>query len=356
MIDVPMPYLIYDPDRYGNERYYVRKPGQPKIRLRQPFGTPAFRQEYDDAMDGKITSKPRGKIAEGSALWLCRTYYKSSPFLNDLAPSTQEVRKRILEKWAEALGDRPFAKIKEQHVLKWFDDRAEHPHAANNFLKALRGLFRFAKKRKLIVVDPTTGVEKNKVESDGFHTWTEAEVEQYEARHSVGTKPRLALALLLYTGVRRSDVVTLGDQLRDGFHRVRQQKTKGILMLPILPELTEIIAASPCGEVTYLVTEYGKPFSAKGFGARFRKWCDAADLPHCTMHGLRKVGATRAAEGGATDRQMMAIFGWSDPDQATIYIKAAEQKKLAEAAMGTLAKREKVPLAKSETLKREKAQ
>lgn len=343
MVEVRLTYLIYDPDRYGTDRYYVRRPGQKKIRLRQPFGTPAFRQEYDDAMDGKITPKSRGKIVEGSAEWLCRQYYSSNTFMNDLAPSTQTVRKRILDKWATALGDRPFAKIQERNVLEWFDARAHKPHAADNFIKALRGVFRYAKKRKLIVADPTTGIELNKKESDGFHTWTEAEVEQFEAAHPVGTKARLALALLLYTGVRRSDLVTLGPQLRDGFHRVKQEKTEDILMLPILPELQEVIDATPCGKVTYLVNEYGQSFTANGFGARMRKWCDAAGLPHCTGHGLRKVGATRAAERGASDRQMMAIFGWSDPEQASIYIKAAEQKKMASAAMGTLAKREIVP-------------
>lgn len=348
MVDLPLKYLVMDKDRYDTKRYYVRRPGHRKIRLRQPFGTPAFRQEYDDAMEGKATApaKRLAKVAEGSAEWLCRSYYKSTPFLNDLADSTQEVRKRILDNWAAALGDRPFAKIQKQHVLGWIDDRADRPEAANNFLKALRGVFAFAKARRLITEDPTEGIKKIETDTDGFHVWTEEEVEKYERRHPIGTKARLALALLLYTGVRRSDLVTLGPQLNDGLLRIKQKKTKGVLMLPIIDELAAVIAASPCGTTTYLITDQGNAFTAKGFGNRMRKWCDEAGLSHCTAHGLRKVGATRAADRGASDRQMMAIFGWSSPDQASVYIRAADQKRMASAAIGTLAKREIVPLAK----------
>ena len=60
--------------------------------------------------------------------------------------------------------------------------------------------------------DPTRDVKAIRVKSDGFHSWTDAEIAQFEERHAVGTKARLALALLLYTGQRRSDVVTMGKQ------------------------------------------------------------------------------------------------------------------------------------------------
>ncbi|MEI9901164.1 MAG: hypothetical protein WDN31_14625 [Hyphomicrobium sp.] len=57
-----------------------------------------------------------------------------------------------------------------------------------------------------------------KVSSKGHHTWTSEELEQFEARHPIGTKARLAFGLLIYTGVRRSDVVRLGRQhVRDGW-------------------------------------------------------------------------------------------------------------------------------------------
>jgi hypothetical protein len=87
-----------------------------------------------------------------------------------------------------------------------------------------------------------------------------------------------------------------------------------------------------------LVTVFGKPFSSgNSFGNWFAKRVAEAGLPDvCMPHGLRKVGAVRAAENGATEQQMMAIFGWDSPKLAAHYAKKANQKKLAGAAMHKL--------------------
>jgi integrase len=167
------------------------------------------------------------------------------------------------------------------------------------------------------------------------------EVEQYEKRHPVGTTARLALALLLYTGQRRSDVVLFGKQhVRNGWLRFTQQKNRNrnpiTLELPVLPALQEIIAASRTGDLTFLATEHGQPFTANGFGNKMRQWCDEAGLPECTAHGLRKVGAVIAAENGATAHQLMSIFGWLTLKEAERYTRAAGQKRLAAGAMPLL--------------------
>jgi hypothetical protein len=67
--------------------------------------------------------------------------------------------------------------------------------------------------------------------------------------------------------------------------------------------------ASPCGDLTFLVNEWGPPFTDAGFGNWFRDRCLEAGVPG-RAHGLRKAGATLAANNGATSRQLMAIFGW----------------------------------------------
>lgn len=112
------------------------------------------------------------------------------------------------------------------------------------------------------------------------------------------------------------------------------------LTLPILLVLQNIIDVSPCGEMTFLVNELGRPFTDAGFGNKFRQWCDQANLPQCSAHGLRKAGATIAANNGATARQLMAIFGWDTIKQAEYYTRKADQKQLAEAAMHLLEKRD----------------
>ena len=39
----------------------------------------------------------------------------------------------------------------------------------------------------------------------GFHTWTDAEIAAYRSRHALGTTPRLALELMLWTMLRVGD-------------------------------------------------------------------------------------------------------------------------------------------------------
>jgi integrase len=79
--------------------------------------------------------------------------------------------------------------------------------------------------------------------------------------------------------------------------------------IPVLPELRRIIEATPDkGDLTFLISDHGRAWSSGDrFGNRFRDWCIAARLPHCSPHGLRKAGATIAAENGATEAQLSAI-------------------------------------------------
>lgn len=175
----------------------------------------------------------------------------------------------------------------------------------------------------------------------GYHTWTPEEVRQFEARHPVGTKARLALALLLFTGQRRSDITRLGRQhahngkLTFTQFKGRNHKPKR-LVLPILAILQQIIDASPSGDLAYLVNDLGRPFTDAGFGNKFREWCNQAGLRNCSAHGLRKAGATIAANNGATAHQLMAIFGWNTLKMAEAYTRAADQERLAKDAMHML--------------------
>jgi integrase len=159
----------------------------------------------------------------------------------------------------------------------------------------------------------------------------------------LGSKARLALALLLWTGVRRSDLVKLGRQhVRDGWLRFTQQKNRKRkpvqTSIPILPELQRVIEASPTGDLTFLVTAAGGPYTVWGFGNWFRDRCVEAGVPG-RAHGLRKAGAATAAENGATSKQLMAIFGWLSLDEAERYTQAAEREKLAKDAVGLLLRR-----------------
>ncbi|WP_245571871.1 tyrosine-type recombinase/integrase [Microvirga subterranea] len=334
-------YCTEDVDRHGNPRIYFRRPGQKKIRLKGiPWSEP-FMESYRLAVEGKLQSEPsakRPKAKPNTVRWLVEEYLGSA-FFSDRCPSprTRKIRRRELEALCEKAGDEPISSITAKVIRKGMDRRKDKPEAANTFLKALRGLFAFAVDYEHIPADPTASVKKLRSHNpEGWHTWTVEEVRQYEQRHPIGTKARLALALLLYTGARRSDVVQLGRQhIRDGQLKFRVYKNRlrkhVEIEIPVLPELREVIdATSEKGDLTFMISDHGRAWaSGDSFGNKFRDWCTEAGLPHCSPHGLRKAGATIAAENGASEPQLMAIYGWSDPKMAALYTRKANRKRLA---------------------------
>ena len=223
---------------------------------------------------------------------------------------------------------------------------------ARNWLTALRHFIGWCVERKLMRNDPTLGIRLKTPKSDGHHTWTEDEIAAFEARHPIGSKPRLALALGLYTAQRRSDVVRIGRQhIRDSVLTVRQQKTGATLAIPVHPDLAAIISATPPGHLTLLTTKSGKGYSGNDFNNQFRAWCNAAGLPtHCVFHGLRKAALTRLADAGCTAHEIAAISGHRTLKEVEHYTRGADQARLARAAMERRAQAERIA---NESVKRE---
>lgn len=93
---------------------------------------------------------------------------------------------------------------------------------------------------------------------------------------------------------------------------------------------------TPKANLTFLLTEYGRPFSTNGFGNWMRDRCDEAGPPSCSSYGLRKACARRLAEAGCSNQEIKAITGHETEAEVTRYTKAADQKKLAKHAMGKL--------------------
>jgi hypothetical protein len=136
-------------------------------------------------------------------------------------------------------------------------------------LKTLRGLGTFALTEGLVDADPTAGVKLARVkDTGGFETRPVQTIEQYRARHKLGTRPRLALELLCGTMAARVDVVRLGLQhVQESLVSFRRQKTGTPVDIPLLPELASAIDAMPRAKhLTFLVTEFGQSFTPAGFG------------------------------------------------------------------------------------------
>ena len=182
--------------------------------------------------------------------------------------------------------------------------------------------------------DPTRDVRKvPTAKSEGYHSWTEGEIEQFERHHPVGSRARLAFALLLYTGQRRSDVVRMGRQhLSDNAICVRQVKTGREVWVPVHEALAPILAIAATN-LTFLLTDQGKPYTAAGFGNWFRDQCQAAGLHGCSAHGLRKAAARRLAEAGCSTHEIAAITGHASLKEVARYTEAVDRRRLAQSAM-----------------------
>jgi integrase len=99
--------------------------------------------------------------------------------------------------------------------------------------------------------------------------------------------------------------------------------------------LLGVLTATPRTNLTFLTTEFGKSFTAAGFGNWFRDRCNEAGLPQCSAHGLRKCAATRLADAGCSLHQVMAMTGHKSMSEVARYTKAADQKRLAREALRT---------------------
>jgi integrase len=328
-------------DRHGKPRFYFRRAGFKKVPLPGLPWSGQFMEAYEQAIAGQPASLDVGAkhTKPGSIRALAISYFQSVDY-RSMQARTQRVYRGLIERFSEQadkdgnkFGDKRAALIGREHVVRLLATKADKPEAANQFRKVLRAMMKHAVEIGLRADDPTRDVRAIRVRSDGFHSWSDAEIAQFEKCHPIGSRARLAFALLLYTGQRRSDVVRMGCQhVRDGVLTVRQQKTGTKLSIPVHPTLQAILNAVS-DNLTFLTTQFGKPFTSNGFGNWFRNQCNAAGLPQCSAHGLRKAAARRLAEAGCTAHEIASITGHASLKQIAHYTRAADQGRLASAAM-----------------------
>jgi integrase len=327
-------------DQHGRKRVRFRKAVFSVYLIGTPWSKD-FMLQYAAAIDGvKAQAHTIGakRTKPGSIDAVIVSYYQLVFPL--LKPSTQRMRRNILERFRRDHGDKPVARLEHNHIASIITAKANTPEAANNLRKILRHLLDHAVTIGMIGSNPAVRIKKFKTVGDGVHTWTEQEVSQFIVRHPIGSRAYLALALLVYTGQRRSDVVRMGWQhFQIGRIAVRQEKTNTPLLIPVVPELARALESVPRTNLTFLVTERGAPFTSAGFGNWFRDICNEAGLAHCSAHGLRKLAATRLANAGCSEREIMAITGHKSVSEVSRYVRAAEQARLAEQAMSRISAR-----------------
>lgn len=318
--------------------YWKFEAGDFRCNLPGPYGSPAFLAAYEAALQG--AKVPTSTAAPDTVGWLIEQYLGSLRFKN-LSDSRKRSIRGELDWLRDKAGDLPFARLEVRHVEALMAKKTG-PAAANTVKKNLSMLFNFAaKKLNYKGSNPAKLADRLKTNPDGYHTWTDAEVDRFLARHGPGTKARLVLLLALNTGMARQDLCGVGWQhidTRDGTDRIayRRGKTSVAADLPILPELAEELAKLPKDRLL-LITQDKRPIGYKPetLGNWFRDRCTEAGVPG-SLHGLRKAGATRLADAGASEWEVASYLAHKDTKEAATYTKKANRSKLADSGFAKL--------------------
>jgi integrase len=325
-------------DRHGIVRLRFRK-GPYSTYLKAALDADEFWTEYQAALAGVKAAGQKigaGRYKPGTISAVVLSWYQSPDFLG-LRASTRAVRRGILDRFMRVHGEKPVRGLERQHIKAILGKMADRPNAANNLLKVLRIVLDFAVEIELIERNPALGVKGFRVKAIGATSWSESDIADFEARHPIGTRPRLAMTLLLYTGQRRGDVVRMGWQHVKGDRiALRQEKTGAVLALKIHAALSDALAHSPRTNLTFLMTAAGAPFTAAGFGNAFRDWCDEAGLKGRSAHGLRKAAARRLAQAGNSTKQIQSVTGHATLQEVELYTRAVDQEKLADEAVASM--------------------
>lgn len=325
---------------------YVRIGKGPRKRIDADFGTPEFLAEYtrlrgDQSSQGKIG--PRA-----GTLGAFLNDYISSPEFAELSESTRNTRRRLVKGMLlEPIAPNSEITFANVHLdeltiegLKVLRDRKKGPAAGNDRLKLLKAAATWGTETTTYGAYSALSrglfhlVRRRRYEKTTHRKWTDEEKQKYESRHPPGTLARLAYEIGLL-GFRVSDMISFGRQhINDGVIVKRLVKRNSRLERPEVSftaprEFLDVLSKSSVGELTFLVTKTGRPFSEKMLGIYFRKWRAEAGLsPEVVPHGLRTTAAVNLAERGATAPEIMAVMGWKDIKLAEHYIQGANKTKL----------------------------
>ncbi|RYE60587.1 MAG: hypothetical protein EOO82_03030 [Oxalobacteraceae bacterium] len=337
-------------DRHGKIRYRFRRKGWKSAYLKGEPGSIEFIESHLAILKGgpiesEGAKQPR-KVMPRSIDELV-IHYRKTVRWKKKKPQTQLVQSRILQRFCDRLdksnrryGERPVAGVSPTWLENVFGTMAETPAAANVLRKILTGVFELAEKKGWRPNNPVPLTDRFD-DGEGLHDWTDDEIEQFRAFHPLGTMARFTMELAYNTAARRCNVNKIErDHIKDGWIEVAHVKGNNETSVPMLPTTKAALDALPAAPIKYLVTTvFGKPFTDAGLGNRMRAWCDAAGLPHCSLHGLRKSMSRQLAETGASDAQGMSVTGHKKDKTFQYYRAKANRKLLAGQAMSNLVSR-----------------
>ena len=335
-VKIDLPFVTVRKNADGTLRHYFQRKGQPLVRLPGLPLAPEFMAAYRACAD----ATPDPARGPGSFGWACEQYM-ASPEWSALKPSTQRARQLIITsmvaerldpKHSETFGMERIANFTRRHVAILRDRKSHAPNAANERMKILGRIFRFAIESEWIETNPVRDVRRPDVATDGHETATDAQLASYMAFHHRSGTANLAMRLLMAFGMRVSDLRRIGPGNVQGGNLVfRTAKTGMTCELPIPADLLPVLKASRA--MVFLTTAHGAAYASdKAMSAAVAKWIRQAGIERVTAHGVRKWLATKMAERGATEAELMAFFGWQDGKEAKPYISKASRRIMAAGA------------------------
>jgi integrase len=253
--------------------WYVREGKGPRIRIKGTYGTPEFETAYRAAINAESPRAAPGP-RHGTLEWLW-TLYRQTEAWTGLSLATRRQRENIMKPILKTSGAYPLSSVDGKAIRNGVDKRK--PYAARHFVDTLHGMFKWAIGAQHVSTDPTLGITTAKSKTKGFPVWTEEELEQYETHWPLGTRERVMFGVYCFTGLRRGDAARLGKQhigkksaeYPHGVITINTEKTGTRVTIPVLPELAEIIAAGPTGELSIIASKSGQPIRKESLGTLF---------------------------------------------------------------------------------------
>ncbi|WP_157982314.1 tyrosine-type recombinase/integrase [Oceanicella sp. SM1341] len=356
---VALPYVMRERRRDGSWRYRYRCAGVTRSLPGKP-GSKEFLDAYHALRRGEeleVEADAGDAAPAGSLEWLTQRFTAAMLVRLEsghLAQATFRQRTAVLTKVTQEHGDRHAFRIPARAIRKIIEARAATPAAANNLLKTLRAMYRWAIEAGLADTDPTAGIGWLSATTEGHTPWTSRDLRRFIKVHPFGTQAHLAMMLLIFTACRRSDLVQLGHEHIEGaagmeFLTWRQAKSKGLVTIPIQPPLQKALAGPAANRVSiigrdkvprtpFLLTSFGRAFTPAGMGNKMQDWTKEAGLTGLSAHGVRKAAGALLAEAGCTEHEVMAILGHASPKTSAVYTRSASRRTMAQSAMVKLSR------------------
>jgi integrase len=305
----------------GGDRYYVYAwRGGPLIHTQdrvRPAITPALL-----AKAGTLSGKTQAHTLDSII-----NQYRASPEFEGKASATQREYRHRLDQISAKFGKVPTRLIPKLRgeVIKWRDELAETPRAADRCVGMLQTVLTWAEDRELIERNPLARITKLHRVNRADLIW---EPHHWQAVDDAPGHIKRVLLLGSLTGLRIGDLLALAwEDVQPGFIALRTAKTGADAIIPLHPDLARFLTGP--GQGVILRNSLGNPWTPDGWQSSWRKAQPQGFDRH--VHDLRGTFATRLMIAGFSDTEIAMVMGWRAERIAAIRLRYVDRGRVARA-------------------------